>query len=205
MSKINPYGLTSKQYARLYSVWQHMLNRCENPNDPSYINYGRRGVTACKEWRFDVHCFASWAVSNGYKQGLTIERKDVNGNYCPENCTFATRKEQNRNKTDTAWITICGETKPLSEWCEILHFNQSTAITRRNRGVLDPNMLFFDGNLRDYKRKIAQYTRNGELIALYPKVRIAERETGVSLSNIHNVCQGRSSTAGGYIWKYQYE
>lgn len=79
----------------LYKVWAGMLERCSNPNNTRYQNYGGRGVSVCEEWKSDFKCFYDWAMSNGYKKGLQID-KDKNGTgllYCPEYCCFITNKE----------------------------------------------------------------------------------------------------------------
>ena len=84
----------------LYKRWFAMKSRCENQKNPSYENYGGRGIKVCDEWK-DFLTFQEWAFNNGYKQTLTIERIDVNGNYEPSNCVFADRVVQNRNTTRT--------------------------------------------------------------------------------------------------------
>lgn len=75
-----------------------MKQRCGDPNTRSFKDYGGRGITVCDEWAHDFVAFRDWALANGYTDELTIDRKDPDGNYCPDNCRWATRAEQNRNQ-----------------------------------------------------------------------------------------------------------
>lgn len=69
--------------ARLYRIWKNMISRCENPNKTFYKNYGGRGIKVCAEWNKDFVAFKDWALENGYKDDLTIDRIDNDGNYSP--------------------------------------------------------------------------------------------------------------------------
>ena len=109
------HGLTR---TRLYSIWSNIKCRCENPKSPNYERYGGRGITICEEWGRNFEPFKEWAFANGYKDDLTIERKDNNAGYTPENCRWATAKEQGNNKRNNHIIEINGELKTMAQWCE---------------------------------------------------------------------------------------
>jgi len=109
----------------LLNVWRTMRARCTNPKNEKYATYGGRGIRILQEW-LTYSAFRDWALSNGWVQGLTIERKDVDGNYEPGNCTFIPMSRQARNKTNTIYLTIDGVRKSLVEWCE-----QPGAVSRK--------------------------------------------------------------------------
>lgn len=125
----NSDGL-SKNYPHLYSVWNILRHKCYNKNNAKYKNYGARGITVCEEWKHKFEPFCKWAMANGYRQGLTIERIDVDGNYEPSNCKWITFKEQSRNKTNTKYAIYNGIKKPLIVWCEELNLPYNTIRAR---------------------------------------------------------------------------
>lgn len=118
---------------RLYMVYHSIKARCYNKNSDDYKHYGGRGICICDEWQ-DYEKFLEWAISNGYHQGLTIERNNVNGDYCPDNCRWITQKEQTRNKRTTVYLTAFGETKTLISWAEEKGVNPDVIRSRIKRG-----------------------------------------------------------------------
>lgn len=117
--------------SRLYRCWGSMKTRCNNPNAMSYKNYGGRGITYCKEWE-QYWPFHDWALENGYEDTLTLDRIDVNGNYCPENCRWADRLQQANNTTCNRRITFDGKTMTLREWDRQLGFREGVLSDRLN-------------------------------------------------------------------------
>lgn len=108
--------------SRIHIVWMGMIGRCDpakahywKNNPEHYANYGGRGIRVCDAWH-DFGAFVEWALSNGYADDLEIDREDVNGNYCPENCRFITQIMNARNKRSTRFLTAWGETKAIPDW-----------------------------------------------------------------------------------------
>lgn len=119
-------GNLIEENPRLYWVWHSMRNRCESPNRDNYPLYGGRGIAVCDEWRRSSRAFVEWALASGYEDGLQLDRVDNDGPYSPENCRWATRSENGRNKRNNRRITLLGMSKTVAEWREVLDISQFT-------------------------------------------------------------------------------
>lgn len=125
---------SGKGRTRLYNIWVGMRQRCRDSHVKSYAHYGARGIKVCKEWN-DYPTFKKWAMDNGYSDNLTIDRIDVNGNYEPNNCRWATYKQQANNTTHSRYIFFRGEKRTMAEIADILGVSYQTIQHRvyRNR------------------------------------------------------------------------
>lgn len=128
------------RYTRVYATWRNMKRRCLNPNAEMYPKYGGRGIKVCDRWlRFE----SFWEdMKEGYSDDLTLERNDVNGNYCKENCRWATPQEQATNKTNTAYITYKGVTKRAHDWAALIGANPKSLSRRVYLGWTPEHCLF---------------------------------------------------------------
>ena len=135
-------GNRSRKHGKLkhpiYHMYNHILGRCYNKNNESYKHYGGRGIKMCDEWRNDFMAFYNWAIENGFsneksergRRLYSIDRIDVNGDYCPENCRFADNLTQGNNKQNSLRFTYNNETHTIKEWCEITGMKQDTLYYR---------------------------------------------------------------------------
>lgn len=122
------------KHTKLYGVWCGMKLRCNNPHNKSYPRYGGRGIGVCKEWSESFASFMAWAKANDYREGLTIDRINPDGNYEPSNCRWVTTAQQNRNYSRNHFITYQGETKCLVDWADEFGINRATVLWRLKAG-----------------------------------------------------------------------
>lgn len=102
---------------RIYTIWKSMKERCYTKTSTKYPIYGARGIRVCPEWEHDAKAFYEWAINNGYKDGLTIDRIDVNGDYSPDNCRWADLVTQANNKRNNVLVFYGGKAYTIAEFC----------------------------------------------------------------------------------------
>lgn len=129
-----------KSRTPIYTIWNHMVERCYKEYSSRYKNYGARGIKVCEEW-LEASKFINWAYSNGYKEGLSLERVDVNGNYEPSNCKFIELKYQARNKVNTVWLEYNGSKITIPELSELSGISQSCIYKRHLRGKKNDELI----------------------------------------------------------------
>lgn len=147
---VTKHGQSGK---RLYKIWIDMRNRCKNPLCRDFHYYGGRGIKVCDEWLNSYNAFRNWSYSNGYKDDLTIDRIDLNGDYSPNNCKWATRKEQLNNTRRTVFVKYNGKLYSITQLSELL----SLPYFRLYNGLKKGNMSVEQAI--EYAKKEVRYRR----------------------------------------------
>lgn len=130
--KIIKHGSSRRgSVTKVYKVWLAMRDRCNNPNNRAYENYGGRGIKVCVRW----HDYANFLKDMGERPlGASIERRDNAKGYNPDNCYWATREEQNSNRRSVLHVTYNGETRTAAQWDRFIGFSRSTTANRLKMG-----------------------------------------------------------------------
>ena len=117
----------------LYNVYLSMKARCNNQKDQAYKNYGMKGIIVCKEWSDDFLMFYNWAINNGYRKGLTIDRIDNSGDYTPSNCRWVTMQTQQNNRSNNILIYYKGEKRRIRHVADELGVSYNYIVNRYHR------------------------------------------------------------------------
>lgn len=136
------YAYQGRPRPKIYRRWQHMIQRCHNPNDGDYSHYGERGITVCDIWR---QSFQSFLDDMGLppSDAHTLDRIDNNKGYSKDNCRWATPSQQSNNRRNTKQLTIKGITRPLSEWCALAGIGSKTVLYRlKHRGMTHEEAVY---------------------------------------------------------------
>lgn len=165
-------------HTRLYKIWCKMKERCYNEKSKNYENYGSRGIKICDEWRYDFAKFYDWAIQNGYDDTLTLDRIDVNGNYCSENCRWATWEEQENNRRDNVRINVNGKDFTISQFARLINSNSASVAWRLKKGWSIDDII----NKPFERTKERLLTFNGKS----QSINAWARETGISKITIRN-------------------
>jgi hypothetical protein len=126
--------------SKIRGVWHTMVRRCTDPNVIGYSNYGGRGIKVCDKWLSFVGFYQD--MGDAYQEGLTIERKDNGGDYCKENCRWATQKEQANNMRSNKLLIVRGERLTLAQACEKYNLPYERTKQRLHHGWSDEDAIF---------------------------------------------------------------
>ena len=201
--KRRSHGMTN---SRLYGIWRGMKRRCNDPKVKEYPNYGERGIKVCQEWEYDFEAFKDWAYANGYEDNLTIDRKDVNKGYSPDNCKWATMQEQSRNKRKSIkTYDVFGEEKHMRDVVDKNIISYSAVENRlRNGWDIEDAIRIPKLTNKDRSKRIEQLSlETGEVIREYESVRAACKENRISAKTLIERCKNGGGEYKGYMWRYK--
>ena len=134
---------------RIYDIWTGIRKRCftNTFTNEDYKNYGGRGIKMCDEWKNDFTNFYNWALQNGYREDLTIDRIDVNGNYEPSNCRWSTKSEQSQNRRGVHKLLYNGKYMFITDIAKVIGIKRNTILERYHKyGICDK--VFSKENLK---------------------------------------------------------
>lgn len=179
-----------------------MKSRCYRLTDKCYDIYGGRGIKVCDEWLNDFGSFYFWAINNGAKKGLSIDRIDSNGDYEPENCRWVDAYTQNRNKRNNHNISVNGVTKCLNDWAKIVGVSHTTLWQRL---IDDESFLKNKLNGIEYKRinhfrTVLQYDNDMNLVKEHKSIKDAASSIGSHYDAINSACRRNTHRHKGYLW-----
>jgi hypothetical protein len=187
----------------LLKVWVTMRQRCYNPKAISYPYYGGRGIGVCPEWREESLLFYTWAIENGWKKGLELDRIDNEIGYSPDNCRFVSNSENARNRRSNVPLTYDGQTMLAIEWSEKININYRLLINRLHRGWTAEKALSSPISSRTKASKhtkiVQMDEKTGLLIRVFRSTWAAKKE-GFCPASIHNCVKGKSKTYLGFKW-----
>lgn len=205
---------------RLAKIYHAMKQRCYNVNNTGYKNYGGRGIAICDEWLESPESFQEWALNNGYTDKLTIDRINNDKGYSPDNCRWATMKQQANNKRNNHFVTYNGETHTISEWADSLGVDYKEMSKHLNTYLplsfeeLQEQHEIHYKNIAKSKKQLSNPNIKGvnmyvrkthELIKTFDDIHeAAYYVTGdrKKTSSISNVCRGVQNKAYGFYWQY---
>ena len=165
------YRKHNSSNTRLYAIWRSMKGRCSQKNNSNYANYGGRGITVCKEWsgKDGFINFKKWAYENGFDEAKdgneqSIDRIDVNGNYEPSNCRWATREEQGMNKRTNRILCVDGKEMTITQWAKLSGVNYTVIESRIKAGWELKDAIFLPPKTTcNYKKYYKNEVKNEKL------------------------------------------
>lgn len=200
-------------HTRLYNIYKNMISRCIKSYANHYEDYGGRGISICDDWKKSYLSFKNWSMKNGYRNNLTLDRINNNGNYEPSNCRWVTRKVQSNNTRRNKMITYKGKTQSFGSWCDELNIKRTTLrkkLEHTNYDLEKALKLPYKFNTRHRKIDMLDIS-TGEHICTFEYLQKAYeyiakerncKSNKPSYTHIKEVCDGKRHYAYGYKWRY---
>ena len=199
-------GTLRQDNKSIYWAWKSMKQRCLNPRCSAYKNYGARGITICEEW-MEFEPFCEWALQNGHKRGLDLDRRDNSGGYSPENCRWITRRENTNNRRKTLFIEVDGLRKPRTEWEQQIGLPYGVLKSWVEKhgyeyAVYRIKKILKSGYVpKDYSYSHGMAVTHVETGRTYRSIKEAARNVGISPGKIRRAISKDEKTGKGrFVW-----
>lgn len=202
-AKYKDLGLTKEEFDSLRGRYQLIKNRCYNKKNNHYYLYGGRGITMCNEWLNSCDEFYKWAIKNGFKKELTIDRIDNNGNYSPTNCRWVDYYIQSKNRRNIKTYEINGKYLTLTEISKKYKISFHKLENRIINNKIDVyTAIDFGNKFTKCFKKVGQFSKEGKLIKVFDRQKDACIELGIKKQNLSLCIKDFNKTAGGFKWQY---
>lgn len=195
-----------RRYKTEYNAWYGMLDRCYNPQNASYKHYGERGIKVCARWRDKQTGFSNFLCDvrtlGNHPKGYSLDRIDVDGDYCLENVRWASAYRQQNNRRDTRKILYGDEMLALSDVAKRTAICKETLYHRWERGDRGNRLV---RSVSNQPKKVTQLNSRGEVIKVFCSLHQAGKSVGADTSGISACCRGLRRTCRGFRWQYTTE
>jgi hypothetical protein len=186
--------------AREYNIWAMMRQRCTNPNAANYVNYGGRGITVDPRWKKFAAFIADMGPAPSPKH--TLNRRDNDGPYSPENCVWSDVETQQNNRRNNVFVEAFGQRLTVAQWA------RKTGLTRdmiRHRIFvmgMAPEEALKAKRMSHVQFPVEQLTLEGEVVCRYSSLAELGKLGKFNKAAVHMALVGRSKTSGGFRWRY---
>lgn len=187
-------------YSREYNIWAKMRQRCGNPNAANYNNYGGRGIRVCERWEK----FANFWEDLGPAPSLqhTLNRKNNEGMYCPENCEWASSEDQQNNRRDSVFIEAFGQRKTLAQWVRATGLTRDMIKHRIFVMKMLPEEALQAARMSHNQYPVEQLNLEGQVVGYYDSLADVAKKGCFNKQAVHLVLAGKAKTSAGFRWRY---
>lgn len=187
-------------YSREYNIWALMRQRCSNPNAANYNSYGARGICVCERWNKFANFWQDMGPAPSPQH--TLDRKDNNGNYCPENCAWASSEQQQNNRRNNVFIEAFGQRKTIAQWARATGLSRDMVKHRVFVMKMPAEQALQAPRMSHNKCPVEQLSLDGQIVCSYDSLADVQKIGGFNKQAVHLALQGKAKTSSGFRWRY---
>jgi hypothetical protein len=187
-------------YSREYGIWSGMRQRCTNPNAPNYNNYGARGITVCERWKKFSNFWQDMGPVPSPQH--TLNRKDNNKGYFPENCEWAPPERQQNNRRNNVFIEAFGKRQTIAQWARAKGLSRDMIRHRILVMKMSPEEALIAPRMSHRRCPVEQLSLDGQVVCCYDSLADVQKIGGFSKGAVYQVLCGKAKTSAGFRWRY---